>query len=102
MFEIHENDYGWTVYITVRDQDDCPSDLTLVDSVQIAFFKSNNVGPILRTAEFVNDGSDGEIFYTIQEGDIDEAGTWQMQVIVTASSFVLRSNIVKFKVYRNL
>jgi len=102
MNEIHENDYGWTIYITVKDQNDEPSDLSLVERVDISFFKSNNDGPIIREASFVNDGSDGQIYYTVQENDIDEPGTWQMQVIVTADSFVLRSNIVKFKVFRNL
>lgn len=102
MQEIHVDDYGWTIYIDVKDQDENPSDLTLVESVQVSFFKSNNVGPVLRDASFVTDGSDGKIYYTVQDGDIDEPGTWQMQVVVTASSYVLRSNIVKFKVFRNL
>lgn len=102
MKEVHVNDYGWTIYITVMGKDNNPLDLTLSNSVEISFSKPNSQISFLKTASFVTDGSDGQVYYTIQSGDIDEIGTWQIQVITTSSNSTLRSNIEKLKVLRNI
>ena len=102
MNEIHESNYGWTANFTIKDQDGSPVDLSGSNSVQIVFTRPNNSGSFTRDATFTTDGVDGNIYYVDQENEIVETGTWQMQAVVTWSSSVLRSNIEKFKVLRNL
>lgn len=101
MNEIHIDDYGWTINITIKDENGSVKDLSSCIEASIIFTKPDNTS-ITREAEFVTDGSDGMIKYVVQDGDIDTVGTWQIQASTTFSSSVLRSNIEKFKVYRNL
>jgi len=102
MTEVHVDDYGWMLSLSIRDDDGSLMDISYADLVEIIFTKPNNTGNIVRTAQFINDGTDGAIYYVIEEGDIDETGTWQIQVQIKGSTSELRSNIDKLKVYRNL
>lgn len=40
---------------------------------------------VAKTAEFVSDGSDGKVKYTILVGDIDQTGLWEMRAKITFS-----------------
>jgi len=102
MTEIHERDYGWRINITIKDQDGAIKDLSSCSSVQILLSRPNNSATISKTASFVSDGSDGQIYYIFDYEDIDMSGTWQLQVQLNFPNAVLRSNIEKLKVYRNL
>lgn len=102
MNEIHEDDYGWTLNLTVKDENGDAKDLSLCTRVNIVFSRPNNTGSISKEASFETDGSDGKIYYIVADGDIDVSGTWQLQVEAVFTNSVLRSNIQKFKVYRNI
>lgn len=99
--EIHIGDIGTIFQITIVDQNGVV-DLTNVDSKVIIFQRPDNGGGFQVQASLVTDGSDGLIKYVTQSGDLNQAGTWQIQGRITFGTDVFSTDIQKFKVYRNL
>jgi hypothetical protein len=100
MAEIHVGDVGTVFQITVNDQNG-PVDLTAVDAMYVLFKKPDDKF-MQKTPVFVNTGSDGQIKYVTQAGDLDQYGTWQIQARVVFGSDVYSTDIQRFKVQRNL
>lgn len=98
--EIHLNDIGTTFTITVKDGT-TPVDLSTATTLNIVFVKPNG-DPITRTATPVSGGADGVISYTTVDGDLNAVGTWCMQAVIAIGSSTWHTDIVKFKVHRNL
>lgn len=95
--EIHLNDIGTVFTATILDEDDAVVDISTYTPKQLIFTKPSAT-KVTQTASFVTDGTDGQIKYTSIAGDLDEEGLWQLQGIVST----FHTNIVTFKVYRNL
>lgn len=99
--EIHKDDIGVKLRVTIVDDDDAAIDISAATTKQIVLKKPN--GDILtKTASFEADGSDGIIYYTTISGDLDAIGTWKIQGIVIISSYTYHSSIESFKVHRNI
>lgn len=98
---IHKDDIGTTIIVTVCDCNSAAIDISTADTKQIIFKKPSGAN-LTKDADFVTDGNDGKIQYIIQEGDIDEVGTWKIQGIVTIGAYTWHSNFESFKVHRNL
>jgi len=95
--EIHVNDVGTQFVVTIVDCDDVAVDISAFTPLQITFAKPDGT-TVVQTASFYTDGTDGKIYYTTIAGDIDTAGTWQLQGLVGG----FYSSIGSFTVNRNL
>jgi len=99
--EIRQNDVGTEIRVCIEDCDQNVVNLSGASLKQFVFKKPS--GAILtKDALFFTDGSDGILSYVIASGDLNEIGTWQMQVHVNVDSNVWRSSFKSFKVHRNL
>jgi hypothetical protein len=99
--EIHVDDIGTVFRATVTDEDGNIVDLSSATTKTFLFGKPS--GSVLtKSASFTTDGTDGKLYYTSIEGDIDSHGTWTFQVFVDFGSTQWYTNITKFKVYKNI
>jgi len=99
--EIHLYDKGIQFLGTVRDQDNNIVDISTA-AVKQLIFKKPSEEVVVKNATFYTDGSDGKLYYITGSGDLDELGNWQYQVYIEPGSNWYHSDIVKFKVERNL
>ncbi len=100
--EIHKGDIGTAFQITMRDENGAIIDLTSASEKKIRLQR-----PDLTTTEvnatFATNGADGVIQWkTAVAGDLNQAGTWKIQGVVTLSNGKWHSNIDSFKVYENI
>ena len=102
--EIHYNDTGTLFLVTVSD---CvagvstPLDISGADSVSLVLKSPSGVSSS-RAAIFNSDGTDGKVKYITLSGDLNEVGTWRIQVLVTFPTSSFSSNVKTFKVYENI
>ncbi len=52
-----------------------------------------------QTAVFTDDGSDGEIEYVTEAGDLDQAGRWKYQAKVIGPSYTYYGEVLAFRVF---
>ncbi len=57
---------------------------------------------ISASATFLTDGTDGKIYYRTVIGDLNQAGTYNVQSYLEMSDFIGYSTPVSFTVYANL
>lgn len=98
--KITAEDYGQILTITIKDTDtDAAADISAYTTAKQVFLKdpSGNISTA-KTAAWVTDGTDGQIKYTLANGDIDEPGMWHICARVTSGSAVLTSEWVSFSV----
>src|SRR5262245_11437067 len=55
-----------------------------------------------KTLSFVTDGTDGKGKYSVQAGDLDEFGNWQVQGHLVIAGRTYRTAIATFYVHANL
>ncbi len=102
--EVHFNDIGTVILVTVKD---CVSGTPTVLDVSTAsdldlVFKSPSGSSTTKTATLYTDGTDGQIYYTSVDGDWGEVGTWRIQAKIGIGGGTFRSDVGTFKVYENL
>lgn len=98
--EIHVNDIGTKFTVTVKDGDDI---VDISTAVTVTFiFKRPDDELFTRTASFVTDGTDGQVYYDIIDEDLDEAGYYKLQLKVNFVNGVFYTNIHTFQVHCNL
>ena len=98
--EIHVNDIGTIFTITVKDGSSAVN-ISSASAKQVVIKKPSGT-KLTKDTAFVTDGTDGQMKYTIVSGDLDEAGTYKLQVYLTISDGTFYTDITSFKVYRNL
>lgn len=98
--EIHVGDIGTAFDITMYD-DTKVVDLTGYISLTINFIKPDGTC-MPKVAVLKTDGTDGILRYITVLGDLDQAGTWQLQAVVELATGKWSSDTTKFKVYGNL
>lgn len=99
--EIHLDDIGTVFEITVMDGDDVV-DISEATTKEIIFRKPDG-SKVTQTADFITDGSDGEIQYVSVEDDLDQAGAWHIQsYLVLPDDWTGHSDVGDFKVHKNL
>ena len=99
--EIHEGDIGTVFEFLVKDGDEV-RDLSAATKVELKLGKPSGAS-VTKALAFKTDGTDGLVQWTTaQASDLDEHGNWQAQVICTFAGGLWHSDIVPFKVYRNL
>ena len=99
--EIHVGDIGTVLIHTIKDQDETVVDISSASNRQIIFNKPNGTA-VVKTATLTTDGTDGKMQYTTASGDLNLEGVYTRQGKVTFGSNVWYSDIIKFKVYKNL
>lgn len=101
--EIHVGDVGFAFQVTLLD--DTTSIVLDVSgaSAKVLWFQKPDGTTVEFPAAFVTDGTDGKIQYVTADGtDLDQAGTWKVQGVVTLPGAKIHSDIGKFKVLANL
>lgn len=79
--EIHVGDIGTTFRVTVVENDvvlDVSTSLT-----RTLYFKKPDETVVGQTAVFTTDGTNGQIEYVAVSGDLDQAGVWRLQALLT-------------------
>jgi hypothetical protein len=100
--KIHVGDIGMAFRATAVDQDGVPIN---VSNYTIKFlFKKPDGTVVQKNGSFVSDGIDGKVQYITLAGDLDQKGTWKMQVRITNPSNTIKlSSLVKsFAVVENV
>lgn len=98
--EIHKGDIGTAFQVTLKDGS-TTLDLSTATTKQLKFKKP--AGTIVtKTASFITDGTDGAIEYVTVDGDLDEAGNWNIQAYIVIGSTAFHSDLGDFIVYPNL
>lgn len=94
---IYNGDYGTTFEVTLTDG--CSAiDVSAATTITFRYKKPDNSTED-KTGSLVNTGTDGKVKYVTVSGDIDAAGSWQLQVIVTdGATYSYRSSILNFEV----
>lgn len=98
--EVHKDDVGTQFIVTVQDGSTVV-DLSSTTLKQI-LFKKPSAATLTKTAVFVTDGVDGKISYTSISNDLNETGTWFLQVRLDFGSSTFRSDQKQFKVHENI
>ena len=98
---IHVGDVGTIFRLTITKDDMTAVDVSLA-SVKTFYFKKPDGTKLTKTAEFSTDGTDGKLVYTAIAGDIDKAGTWQVQAYVEIGTAKYYSTKQTFSVHSNL
>lgn len=97
--EIYVGDYGTALRATIYDQNGAIVDLSI--SSNIIFNLEKPDGSIISVpATFVTDGTNGQVQYITEPGDIDMVGHWRLQAVVFYSIREWHSSIYTFKVYK--
>lgn len=94
-------DVGTIFEITSVDPDGAAVDISAA-TVKKFHFKRPDGTTLTKTAVFTSDGSDGKLRYTTVADDLNQPGTWQVQVHVEAPSYTWHSSVAIFQVKPNL
>lgn len=79
---IHVGDVGTIIRLTIVEKDEVtPVDVSTSTLRKFYFLKPSGL-KVNKTAVFNTDGIDGKLKYVVVAGDLDEAGTWQVQAYV--------------------
>jgi hypothetical protein len=98
--EIHVDDVGSKLLITVYDNDEV---VDISDAVVLNIFIKKPDGVLLtKYATLENDGTDGKMYYLTEDGDLDIAGNYKIQgkVVITGGTYYTSTGT--FKVHCNL
>jgi hypothetical protein len=89
--------YGQPLVITFTDKDtNAAANISSYTTAQQMHFKQSKGVVSIKTAAFVTDGSDGEITYTLTEGDFDPpSGKFWVRGVVYAGSARLATEWVE-------
>lgn len=98
--EIHENDVGTELRITLVD-DSTPVDVSGASSI-IFVFKKPSGTMVEKTGSLYSDGTDGKVKYITESGFLDEDGEWKYQVELSIGSSTWSSDIGCLTIHPNL
>lgn len=94
--EVHVADVGLEFSILVKDQSG-NADLSLATLVEFRFQKPDGTTLIVAGQK---DGS--RVYYRTASGDLDQTGTWRLQLRIVEPAEVKWSDVTKFKVKPNI
>ena len=98
-------DVGTVFRLTIQEDVNTvtsPIDISTQTAMSFIFVKPDG-SSFTRTPVFTNTGEDGQIEYVILTGELDQAGTWQLQAEVTLpTGGPFRTEIIKFIVQEKL
>lgn len=78
--KIHVGDIGTIILVTITDQDGAVLDISTASTKEIKIQKVDNSGLTkTKTADFVSDGTNGQIKFVTEETDFSSSGEWVVQ-----------------------
>ena len=95
-----KDDVGTVITVTVTEGG-VAKDISSATE-KLFFFRDPNGDEVQKTAQWVTDGSDGQLKYTTIANDLDVAGTWWIQAKITTPSATFRTEIGTFEVGENI
>lgn len=98
--EIHVDDVGTRFLITIKE-DDQVVDISTATVLGIFIKKPDDV-VMSRTGTLNTDGTDGQMYYDISAGDLDEAGLYKLQGRASIGTSTYYTNIYNFQVHCNI
>lgn len=98
--EIRKNDVGTELRVTLTDSGTAV-DVSTATTLQIKL-KAPSGTVSTKTASYVTNGTNGQIKYVTQSGDLSETGTWRWQAYVVIGTSSWHSEMQSFKVHENL
>ena len=98
--EIHVNDIGTKFLVTIKD-DGSIVDVSGASSILMKFRKPDDA-VVTKNGLLESDGTDGQVYYNTQAGDLDQAGLYKLQVTVQLPAGTYYTDIHTFKVHCNL
>lgn len=91
--------YGNTLLITLKDLAGNVQDVSAYTGTLTALGKPPSGGSAKSaTVSFNSDGSDGIVSWSWADGDIDESGDWEVQVVLNSASARIKTFIAKMPV----
>ena len=106
--EIHVNDFGTQLRFTVKNSPTQPFNLSETDAVNLWFRRPDATSfYVVCTLEQPEDstlepGETGEVFYILEEGDVDVAGQWYFQLEIIFPFGSWRTSIIPRIIYPNI
>lgn len=100
MEEIHVNDVGTLIVVTIKENN-ATVDVSSYSDKKFVFKKPNGE-KVVKNVDFTSNGQDGKLSYIIESGVLDQCGYYKLQVILSKNNDVKHSNITSFKVFDNL
>lgn len=79
MTTIRVGDYGIPITATVVDSSGSAVDISSA-TAQTIIIKRPTAATINTSTSFVTDGTDGQVTYTLADGDVSEVGTYEYQI----------------------
>lgn len=98
--EIHQNDT--TQFVVTITNDNGPVNIAFATITQLKFQKPGGNTSFTVNANFLTDGTDGNLQYTTASGDLDIPGLYKLQGYVQIGPSGWKSDVHTFKVCRNL
>jgi hypothetical protein len=99
---MHVGAYGSLVTLTAKDKDTGE----VLDISGYTTLTVKITGPtdqaFSRDADFVTDGTDGELGFYLQENDLDEEGEWKAQPILEKAGESVPGEVLEFYVEESL
>jgi hypothetical protein len=95
-------DEGVAVIIEITESDGSTPFNISTASVKEIWFGAPSGEAKKKTADFVTDGSDGQLSYVLVEGDIDEEGEWDVQAYWVTSGNKRHSTVEQLEVRKNV
>tara|TARA_B100002019_G_C20934384_1_gene433703 strand:+ start:291 stop:602 length:312 start_codon:yes stop_codon:yes gene_type:complete len=97
--EIHVNDVGTRFLITIKE-DDVVVDIS--EATTIAIYIARPDDSMLARTGTISDGPNGQLYYDIQAGDLNEAGHYKLQARVSLNTGTYYTSIYNFQAHCNV
>lgn len=98
---IRRNAYGFAFEGQVLDAAGAPVDISAATTKELRLQLPDG-SAVHKTAAFTTTGVDGKVRYVVQAGDLDLAGRWSRQFVVSGPTFSFPFEVVAFDVLHNL
>jgi len=94
-------DEGVSIVVALTDPSGNPIDIRTATSKKIRLGRPDGTSEDF-DASFLTDGSDGQLVYTTTDGDIDQAGEWQVQGLIVIGGAAKSSSVSVFTAQDNI
>ncbi len=101
MISPHVDDIGTSFIVTILDQDDDVIDISIATTKEL-IFKKPDATVVTKTASFYTNGTNGQLVYVTEDGDLDMHGLWSIQAHIVTASVEYKTSIYEFRVERNV
>ena len=83
--------YGEAIPLTVVDINGNAINISSYTGAQVVLRSPDYLKTVTYTAYYTNGGTDGNLYFTPQTGDIDRRGDWLGQLVLTATGLISKT-----------